>query len=148
MNKLILLLLVALLPGCGWFQQKPQDPVEIQRRVQPIPVFHPALPEAVTWQEVEWKVLTPETMQEYLDDYDNGDVRAMVFYGLTPEGYRALSENVADLQRFIRQQRALVQYYRENLVEIVIEEGPIVVPSTVPTTTAPPATSSGVVSAP
>jgi hypothetical protein len=122
MNKLILLVAVALLSGCSWFRDPPLDPVKIENRVQPIPVFHPPLPETVTWQEVEWKVLTPETMQEYLDAYDEGAARAMVFYGLTPEGYRALSENVADIQRYITQSNALLLYYRENLIEVIVEQ--------------------------
>jgi predicted transcriptional regulator len=61
-------------------------------------------------------------MQEYLDAYDEGAARAMVFYGLTPEGYRALSENVADIQRYITQSNALLLYYRENLIEVIVEQ--------------------------
>lgn len=125
MNKLAIVIFAALfLPGCTLlgFGPKEEPPIEIEKRVQPIPVFHPPLPETVVWQEVEWTVLTPETMQEYLDAYDAGEARAMVFYGLTPEGYRALSENVADIQRYIRQSNTLLLYYRENLVEIIIEQ--------------------------
>lgn len=122
MNKLLLLPIVAvLLSGCSVFWKKEQ-PVEFEKRIQPIPVFHPPLPEAITWQQVEWKVLTPETMEEYLNDYRAGEAPARVYYGLTPEGYRALSENVADIQRYISQTNSLLEYYRENLIEIVVEQ--------------------------
>ncbi len=104
---------------------KPIPPIVVENRVQSIPVFHPPLPDTVLWQEVEWKVLTPELMQEYLDDYNNGDARAQVWYGLTPEGYRALSENTADLKRYIVQSNGLLVYYRDNLVDIIIEQVPV-----------------------
>lgn len=123
MNKIIVLSLILLLGGCGLFGgTKPVPPVKVEKRVQPIPVFHPPLPEGVTWQQVEWTVLTPETMAQYIEDLQNGEAPPMAFYALTPEGYRALSENVADIQRFINQSNALLIYYRENLVEIVVEQ--------------------------
>ena len=123
MNKIIIIALVLTLSGCSMFgKTKPVLPVKVEKRVQPIPVFHPPLPESVTWQEVKWKVLTPEMMQEYIDDVEAGEAPAMAWYALTPEGYRALSENVGDIQRWIKQSNALLYYYRENLIEIVIEQ--------------------------
>ncbi len=126
MNKIIVLTLIVLLGGCSWFGgAKPLPPVEIEKRIQPIPVFHPPLPEEVTWQEVKWKVLTPETMAEYLKDLEEGNAPVTAWYALTPESYRALSENVADIQRFIVNSNALLVYYRENLIEIVIEQNEV-----------------------
>lgn len=124
MNKLPLLLPIILLSGCSWFGFGPEEvePVKVENRVRPIPVFHPPLPEAVSWQQVEWKVLTPEIMRQYLEDLDAGDAPTLVYYGLTPEGYRALSENVGDIQRYIAQSKSLILYYRENLVEVVVEQ--------------------------
>lgn len=123
MSKLFALALIVFVSGCSLFGgTKPADPVKVENRVRPIPVFHPPLPEGVTWQEVKWKVLTPETMREYLNDLENGEAPVLAFYALTPEGYRALSENVADIQRYIQQSNALLVYYRENLVEIVVEQ--------------------------
>lgn len=122
MNKVILLALILSLGGCALFGTKPVPPVQVEKRIQPIPVFHPPLPEGVTWQQVEWKVLTPETMAEYLKDLEKGNAPVTAWYALTPEGYRALSENVADIQRFINQSNALLIYYRENLVEIIVEQ--------------------------
>ena len=127
MNKIIVLAMAVLLSGCSLFGgAKPLPPVEIEQRVQPIPVFHPPLPEAVTWQQVQWKVLTPETMAEYLQDLEDGNAPVTAWYALTPESYRALSENVADIQRFINQSNALLVYYRENLIEIVVEQKEVV----------------------
>ena len=123
MNKIIsVIILTLILSGCSWFTDEPRDPIEIESRVQPVPVFHPPLPEVVTWQEVEWKVLTPDIMRDYLAALDAGEAPTNVFYGLTPEGYRALSENVGDIQRYLTQSKAIIRYYRKNLVETVVRE--------------------------
>lgn len=123
MNKLLIITLTLVISGCSLFGgTKPIDPVQVETRVQPIPVFHPPLPEKVAWQEVEWKVLTPQIMKEYLQDLEDGNAPTYVWYGLTPEGYRALSENVGDIQRFIKQQNTLILYYRKNLKEIIVEQ--------------------------
>lgn len=122
MNKILIIILALTITGCSMFGTKPVPPVHVEKRVQPVPVFHPPLPEGVTWQEVKWKVLTPEIMAQYLKDLEDGNAPAIAWYALTPEGYRALSENVADVQRYIEQNNALLVYYRENLIEIVVEQ--------------------------
>lgn len=121
MKKIVLLICVLMLSGCFWNTKKEQ-PVVVDTKVQPIPVFHPPLPNSIGWQEVEWKVLTPAIMKEMLDQIEAGQQPTFVFYGLTPDGYRALSENVADIQRYIKQSNTLLMYYRKNLVEIVVEQ--------------------------
>jgi hypothetical protein len=123
LNKILVVIFALTLTGCSLFGgTKSIPPVEVEKRVQPIPIFHPPLPEKVTWQEVKWKVLTPETIKEYLKDLEEGNAPVTAWYALTPESYRALSENVGDIQRYIKQQNALIVYYRENLVEIVVEQ--------------------------
>mgnify|MGYP004217714493 CR=1 FL=1 len=42
-------------------------------------------------------------------------VRAAVsaYYGLTTQGYENLSNNIADLKRYLSQLKSIVKYYRE-----------------------------------
>ena len=124
MIKLItLFLLSTLIMGCALFRSEPQvPPVEFERRIQPIPVFHPPMPREINWLEVEWRVWTPELMQEYLDKIERGEAPAQVYYGVTTRTYESLSMNMADIERYLKDTRALLEYYRKNLVEIVIEE--------------------------
>ncbi len=88
--------------------------VEIVTVQKYAPIYHPPLPEAVTPAQVKWKILNPETMREYIFDYDNGEAPAVAYYSLTSQGYENLSNNLADIKRYIRQNLAIIEYYRKN----------------------------------
>jgi len=66
-------------------------------------------------------VLTPETMQEYLDDLADGNAPTNAYYGLSTKGYENLSSNMAEVKRYIRQVLNIIQYYR-NLDEELEDE--------------------------
>jgi hypothetical protein len=107
------LLPILLLSGCSALDRNPQvAPVEVVTVTKPAPVYHPPLPSAVSALPVEWTVLTPQTMQEYLDDLSEGNAPTNAFYGLTTKGYENLSSNMADIVRYIRQLASIVDYYK------------------------------------
>ena len=81
--------------------------------VKEAPMYHPPLPNAITFLPVEWKILTPETMEEYLKDLEEGNAPANAWHSLTSKGYENLSGNIADIKRYIRQTLSIVKYYRE-----------------------------------
>ncbi len=66
-------------------------------------------------------MLTPETMQEYLDDLADGNAPTNAYYGLSTKGYENLSSNMAEVKRYIRQVLNIIQYYR-NLDEELEDE--------------------------
>jgi hypothetical protein len=113
---------VFFLTGCSSFE--PVKPIVIEKRVEPIRVFHPPLPDPVRLNDFEWKVLTIERMKQLVKDYDEGKAPRVVYYAITPDGYEVLAENVALLKRYIKEQKAIIIYYRENLVEIYLPEAP------------------------
>ena len=121
MNKIIVVLFLSIaLTACGSMGRKPQvKPVVIETRVVGIPVFHPPLPDPIILKDIKWKVLTPDILKQYLKDLDAGEAPVVVWYGLTPEGYELLSGDVAVLKKFIKEQRAIIMYYRENIHEMV-----------------------------
>ena len=114
------LLPILLLSGCGLIGREPYipetKPVEVVTVIKPAAVYHPALPNAISTLPVEWKVLTPQTMQEYLDDLEEGNAPTNAYYGLSTKGYENLSANMAEVKRYIRQVLTIVQYYK-NLDE-------------------------------
>ena len=119
------LLPILLLSGCGLLGREPYipetKPVEVVTVIKPAAVYHPALPNAISTLPVEWKVLTPETMQEYLDDLNEGNAPTNAYYGLSTKGYENLSTNMAEVKRYIRQVLTIVQYYK-NLDEELEDE--------------------------
>lgn len=111
------LLPILLLSGCGLIGREPYVPetkkVEVVTVVQPAAVYHPPLPNAVSMSPVEWKVLTPDTMREYLQDLNDGNAPVNAYYGVSPKGYENLSSNMAELKRYIRQVLSIIEYYKD-----------------------------------
>ena len=89
-------------------------PVEVVTIAKPAPMYHPPLPEAVVAAIVEWTVLNPSVMRQYIENYDAGNAPAMAYYGLSSQGYENLSNNFADIKRYIRQTLNIIKYYRDN----------------------------------
>ena len=113
-NSLLLLILI-LFSGCSWMGSEGQsvEPIEVRTVEIPAPKYHPPLPSQVSFTEVKWKVLTPNTMEAYLEDLEAGEASVSAYYGLTTQGYENLSNNIADLKRYLRQLKSIVKYYRE-----------------------------------
>ena len=112
--KLLLILLV--LNGCSLLPSKTDSPkvqaVEVVTVAKTPLRYHPPLPNSVATLPVEWTVLTPDTMSEYLEDLREGNAPTNAFYGLTTKGYENLSQNMAEVQRYIRQVLSIISYYR------------------------------------
>ncbi len=120
--KFLLLSSIVALSGCSTlgnlFSSPPAvpqvAPVEIITVTEPAPMYHPPLPEGVTPAEIEWIVLNPSVMREYIENYDAGDAPAVAYYGLTSQAYENLANNLADIRRYIRQTLNIIKYYRDN----------------------------------
>ena len=81
--------------------------------VKKAPTYHPPLPNQIDPVLVEWTVLNPELMQEYLDDLNEGNAPTNALYPLTTKGYENLSTNMAEVKRYLRQVLSILKYYRE-----------------------------------
>ena len=120
--KLLILSSAIFLSGCSTlgnlFSSPPAVPevsqVEIVTITEPAPMFHPTLPEAVNPAEIEWIVLNPSVMREYIENYDAQRAPAVAYYSLTNQAYENLANNLADIRRYIRQSLNIIKYYRDN----------------------------------
>ena len=112
--KTLLIISFSCLAGCSLLTPQPPKaaPVEIVRVEVPAPVYHPNLPEKVRTLPVEWTVLTPDLMKEYVTDLENGEAPVNVWYSLTTKGYENLSQNMAEVQRYIKQALNIIDYYK------------------------------------
>lgn len=110
-NKLLILLAIfTLLVGCTALSET----ISVEKRVISIPIFHPPLPDSITMNDVKWKVLTPEIMEQLVKDEKEGKPVLVIFYGLTPKQYEALAGNMQELKRYIKGQKAIIKYYRDT----------------------------------
>tara|TARA_R110000803_G_scaffold41198_1_gene88673 strand:+ start:407 stop:793 length:387 start_codon:yes stop_codon:yes gene_type:complete len=119
MKKLLIIPLL-LINGCSTFSlfgdkvQQPQTkPVEVVTIAKRNPIYHPPLPEPIEASGVEWKILTPDTMNEYLAQIEAGEEPRVAFYGLTSQGYENLSMNMGEIKRYLEQILHIVGYYRD-----------------------------------
>jgi hypothetical protein len=120
MSKIIALVVIVLLASCSLWEKRPEnmvDTVEIQKRVKPVEVLHPPLPQSVTWEHFKWVALTPEILRNLLKKYDTGEISEddMVFFAVTPDGYGHLSIDVGEMLRYIEDQKGVIMYYRETI---------------------------------
>ena len=115
--KALLFLALLLVSGCsilGSSRDIPEvKPVEVVTVVKKAPTYHPPLPNQIEPVPVEWTVLNPELMQEYLDDLNEGNAPTNAWYALTTKGYENLSTNMAEVKRYLRQVLSILKYYRE-----------------------------------
>ena len=115
--KTLLFLALLLVSGCsilGSSRDIPEvKPVEVVTVVKKAPTYHPPLPNQINPVPVEWTVLNPELMQEYLDDLNEGKAPTNAWYALTTKGYENLSTNMAEVKRYLRQVLSILKYYKE-----------------------------------
>ena len=111
-----LLILIAL-SGCSLVDRNEPIPevaqVEVVTIEKPAPVYHPALPAEIQFLPVEWAVLTPNEMEEYINDLRAGEAPTNVWYAMSTTSYENLSSNMADIKRYLRQILNIVDYYRK-----------------------------------
>jgi len=114
MKILLTVSLVMLMAGCSLFpiggtRTKPVEVVNIEERP---PMFHPPLPMEMQLVTVDWEILTPEILQEYLKLVEEGKAPRQAYYALTTKDYENISNNMAEIRRYTRDILAIVEYYR------------------------------------
>jgi len=120
MKKLLIIPLL-LINGCGTYSllgdladRKPQvKPVEVVSVAKRAPIYPPPLPEHIESASIEWRILSPDVMQEYLTAIESGEEPRVAYYGLTSQGYENLSMTMGEITRYIEQILHIVGYYRE-----------------------------------
>ena len=114
-----LLLLTLLLSSCGYLR-KPEKEIVVQTvEVQKIIPVQPQ-PKPVDMIDVKFYVVTEENYEEFKEKFmkTNNDY---VFYVVSVHDYENLAFNMAELYRYIRQQKEIMIYY-EKAVKVKPEE--------------------------
>lgn len=110
----IVLLLVASLglSGCVTWFRKPVPPVQVQTK--PLEKTPLALenPPPLRLKPIDWIVVTPQNWEEVFRQMQTKD-QNLVLFGLTSDGYQALSITIAELRNLINTQRIIIDKYKE-----------------------------------
>jgi len=78
--------------------------------VQPV-VIHPPIPDQLQMREVKWTVFNREKLEKLLADYPNQEI---VLFALSAKGYENLSLNMGEIIRYLKEQKGVIVYYREE----------------------------------
>ena len=116
-----LLLLTLLLSSCGYLR-KPEKEIVVQTvEVQKIIPVQPQ-PKPVDMIDVKFYVVTEENYEEFKEKFmkTNNDY---VFYVVSVHDYENLAFNMAELYRYITQQKEIMIYY-EKAVKVKPQEKP------------------------
>ena len=113
MKKLAIILSLAVVAsGCSLMGDKVK-PVSVTTIAKQQPMYHPPLPMELQMDPVDWEILTPDSLQLYLDNLEKGEAPRRAFYSLSSKEYEHLSMDIADITRYIAEILGIVRFYRD-----------------------------------
>ena len=113
MKPQIFLLILAgmLLSSCGG--TLPKVITEKSYVKQNIPIQEH--PKPVMFPPVDWYVVSPKNQEEFMVRIEK-DTGTPTYMAISPQGYENLAVGVADMRRYILQQKQIIKYY-ENAID-------------------------------
>tara|TARA_R110002012_G_scaffold79167_3_gene201698 strand:- start:114 stop:425 length:312 start_codon:yes stop_codon:yes gene_type:complete len=87
--------------------------VEVKTIAERPPMYHPPLPMEMQLTDVEFEVLTPTKMKEYVADVEANKAPAKPYYTLTTKQYENLALNMGEIKRYTSNILGIVKFYRE-----------------------------------
>lgn len=102
MNKFFIILWVLLLTACSTTED--YTPVQIQTP----PTLPLVIPKAQPMQlnnDITWLVLNFDELQKLIDNVEKSGQTNFVIFALTTDGYEKLSLNMAEITRYIKEQK-------------------------------------------
>lgn len=112
MKNWLIISSLLLLSACA------NDRINIQADpVEPV-VIHPNVPDQLQLREVKWTVFNRAKLEQLLADYPNQEV---VLFALSAKGYENLSLNMAEVLRYLKEQKGVIIYYRETFPDAPLD---------------------------
>jgi hypothetical protein len=106
----LLLPLLLLISGCGSWRDVLQVEVKTVEVERKIPTQNQ--PRPVKMNDVYFYVVTEDTFDEFKERFtkENGD---LLFYAMSVRDYENIAFNMAELKRYIDQQKQVILYYEK-----------------------------------
>ena len=107
-----LLLLTLVLSSCGSWPKLTQIEVQTVEVERNVPIQNRPQPIRMN-TNMKWWVVTEENFKEFKKKFqkENGD--PLVAYVLSVKDYETLALNMAEIKRYIEQQKEIIIYYEE-----------------------------------
>ena len=108
-----LLLLSLLVSSCASWPKLTQIEVQTVEVERNIPIQN--RPRQLNLSNITWYVVTEENFEEFKKRYEkeNG---MFLFYVISVRDYETLSLNMAEIKRYIEQQKQIIIYYEKAIV--------------------------------
>jgi hypothetical protein len=117
----LLLIATAILGGCAaLFSADPPPPpepkviIETKYVEKNIPIQ--PRPKGLKFSDVKWYVVTPDTVDSLVPMFEKQLGEKWAFFVISVKDYENLALNMADIKRYLEQQKELIIYY-ETAVE-------------------------------
>ena len=108
-----LLLLSLTVSSCASWPKLTQIEVQTVEVERNIPIQN--RPQQLNLSNITWYVVTKENFEEFKKRYEkeNG---MFLFYVISVKDYEALSLNMAEIRRYIEQQKQIIIYYEKAII--------------------------------
>ena len=112
LTVLSLLLLPLLLSNCSTWDRLTRIEVQTIEVERQIPIQNRAV--RLELNNIKWFVVTEQNFEEFKEKYikQNGE---FLFFALSVRDYETLALNMADIKRYIKQQKQIIIYYEKAL---------------------------------
>ena len=107
------LLLLVTLSSCSW---KPEKEVVVQTKIVKPVIEIKERPKGVKMLPVKFYVVTEKNYEEFKERFkkENGEY---VFYAMSVPDYENLALDIAELRRYIEQQKEIIIYYEKAVTD-------------------------------
>ena len=122
---LLSLLPLFLLSSCSLLPRQKEiiiQTVEVEKQI-PLQLQ----PKPLQFNSVYWHVITQENFDDFIKKFKKENGEAWVFYAISVRSYESMALNMAELKRYIEQQKQVIVYYEEAVKpkeSLSVEEDP------------------------
>ena len=130
MEHRIYLILLSLLPllllsSCSLLSKQKEiivQTVEVEKQIPLQPQ-----PKPLQFNSIYWHVVTEENFNDFIKKFKKENGEAWVFYAISVRSYESMAFSLAELKRYIEQQKQVIVYYEEAIKpkeSLSVEEDP------------------------
>ena len=106
-------LLLLLSSGCSLLPREKEIIVQTVEVEKQIPLQ--LQPKPLQFNDSYWHVVTEANFDEFIEKFKKEHGDAWVFYAVSVRSYESMALNLAELKRYIEQQKQIIIYYEEAI---------------------------------